>query len=40
MELDHIEMYLCLLCEPYICILYVLALLTKVGWPYSKLNSL
>lgn len=37
-ELYYIEMYLlCLLCEPYI---FVLALFTKVGWPYSKLNSL
>lgn len=35
-ELYYIEMYLCL-CEPYI---FVLALFTKVGWPYSKLNSL
>lgn len=37
-ELYYIEMHLlCLLCEPYI---FVLALFTKVGWPYSKLNSL
>lgn len=36
-ELDHIEMYLLCLCEPYI---FVLALFTHVGWPYSKLNSL